>query len=80
MFFEAREQQKKSMFHVERGIDWKRGNAQQYVILMLHQFPSIFYLRFVHFPFILVFKQKEPAQQRDGKQIQGKRKYNVTQV
>jgi hypothetical protein len=27
MFFQAKEREKKSMFHIERGIDWKWGNA-----------------------------------------------------
>lgn len=43
------------MFHIERGMDWKRGNAQRYVILMVLQFP---YPLFVHSRLIPAFKEQ----------------------
>lgn len=47
--------EKKSMFHIERGTDWKRGNAQLYVILRLLQF---LYPLFVHSRLIPAFKEQ----------------------
>jgi hypothetical protein len=56
-----RREEKKSMFHIERGIDWKRGNAQLYVTLMLLQFP---YSLFVHFIFIPAFEEQNVSKRK----------------